>query len=231
MNEAILPSVELVTGPAPRLSIIWLHGLGADGHDFEPIAVELGLPFAARFVFPHAPVRPITINQGLPMRAWFNVATLDRAGFEDVDGIRASARLVTALVDRERASGFEAERIVLAGFSQGAALALHAGLRYPDRLAGILALSGFLVMADTLASERHAANAATPIFLAHGVDDPIVALRLAEISLTRLLRLGYSPEWHTYPMGHAVCGPEIGDIARWLAAQAAGTAVNSSRSS
>jgi phospholipase/carboxylesterase len=220
MSTTLLPCVELTTGPAPELTIVWLHGLGADGHDFEPIVAELGLPFSARFVFPHAPVRPITINQGLPMRAWFDILTFERGGREDLDAIRDSARRVTALIERERTSGFSASQIVLAGFSQGAALALHLGLRLPERLAGIIALSGFLAVPQLLASEQQVANARTPIFMAHGVVDPIVELAFAESSLATLRGLGHTPEWHTYPMAHAVCADEIDDIARWLSARA-----------
>lgn len=221
VTEPLLPCVEVTTGPAPELAIVWLHGLGADGHDFEPIVAQLGLPFAARFVFPHAPVRPITINQGLPMRAWFDILTLAGGGREDVAAIRDSARRVAALIERERARGFAPGQIVAAGFSQGGALALHVGLRYPCRLAGILALSAFLVMPESLAAEGHAADAAAPIFMAHGSDDPIIGLPLAERALAELRRHGYAPEWHTYAMGHAVCGAEIADIARWLTARAA----------
>lgn len=220
MSEPPLPCVELATGPDPELAIIWLHGLGADGHDFAPIVAQLHLPFAARFVFPHAPVRPITINQGLPMRAWFDIRSFDRRGPEDITSLRESARQVNALIERERSSGFDAQQIVVAGFSQGGALALHTGLRYPQMLAGILVLSGFLVAPATLAAERHAANATTPIFMAHGSDDPIIGLEFAQSSLAALRHLGYAPEWRTYRMAHAVCGEEIVDIARWLTARA-----------
>ena len=221
MSEALLPCVELTTGAAPELAIVWLHGLGADGHDFEPIVPELGLPFTARFVFPHAPVRPITINQRIPMRAWFDILTFERGGSEDVAAIRSSARSVTALIERERANGFEPEQIVLAGFSQGGALALHTGLRYAERLGGILVLSAFLVLAGTLERERAAANVDVPIFMAHGLADPVIEIGFAEASRDALVELGYAPDWHTYPMGHAVCGPEIVEISRWLAARAA----------
>jgi phospholipase/carboxylesterase len=221
MSAPLLPCVELATGPAPALAIVWLHGLGADGHDFEPIVGELTLPFAARFVFPHAPIRPISINQGLPMRAWFDILSFERGGPEDIAAIRDSAERVSALIERERASGFAPSQIVLAGFSQGAALALHLGLRYPERLAGIAALSGFLAVPELLAVERHAANATTPIFMAHGVGDPIIDLAFAEHSLTALQRLGYTPEWHTYAMAHGLCGQEIADISHWLTARTA----------
>ena len=219
MRSPLLPCVEIETGLSPELVVIWLHGLGADGHDFEPIVPELELPFAARFVFPHAPRRPITINQRLPMRAWFDILTIERGGPEDVAAIRDSALAVEALIERERAAGFSARQIVLAGFSQGGALALHTGIRFEETLAGILALSAFVVMPQTLAAERHTANAATPIFMAHGLEDPIIEIGFAESSLEVLRAHGYTPEWHTYTMAHAVCAAEIEDVSAWLAAR------------
>ena len=198
--------------------MIWLHGLGADGHDFEPIVPELGLRFPVRFVFPHAPVRAVTINGGMAMRAWYDIFSFDRHAEEDAAGIRASAAAVTELVDREIARGVASERIVLAGFSQGGAIALHAGLREPRPLAGVLALSTYLPLATTLASERSAANARIPIFMAHGTDDPVLPFAMAEASRRALESLGYAVDWHAYPMAHSVCLEEIGAIGAWLAA-------------
>ncbi len=214
----MLDCIEMTTGEAPSLAVIWLHGLGAEGHDFEPIVPELNLRFAARFVFPHAPVRPVTINGGMPMRAWYDILGFDRSAREDAAGIRASAAAVTELVDREIARGIPAERIVLAGFSQGGAIALHTALREPRALAGVLALSTYLPLAATLASERHLANAGLPIFMAHGTQDPVLPLKLGEFSRRALESLGYSVEWRTYPMPHSVCMEEIRAIAAWLTA-------------
>jgi phospholipase/carboxylesterase len=198
------------------MSVIWLHGLGADGHDFEPIVEELGLGFGARFVFPHAPLRPVTINGGLPMRAWFDILALDRSASWDEEGIRASARSVYGLIEREIGRGMPSRRVVLAGFSQGGAIALHVGLRAPHRLGGVMALSSFLPLADTLSQERSLANVSTPILMAHGDADPVVAVDLADWSRRRLEADGYAVDWRVYPMPHAVCAPEIGDIASWL---------------
>lgn len=209
-------------GEPPRLSIVWLHGLGADGHDFEPVVPELGLGFGARFIFPHAPVRPVTINGGMPMRAWFDILSFDRAAEWDEAGIRGSAAEVDALIDREIERGMPARRIVLAGFSQGGAIALHAGLRSRHRLAGLMALSSFLPMADRLAPEKGRANAATPILMAHGDADPVIGLDMAEESRRALEAEGYAVDWHVYPMPHAVCAEEIRDIAAWLERIAAG---------
>jgi phospholipase/carboxylesterase len=216
MSEAGLQCIEVDTGPAPRLSIVWLHGLGADGHDFAPIVPELRLPFAARFVFPHAPVRPITINGGMPMRAWFDIVTLQRGGAEDAAAIEISASAVAQLLDAECARGFEPQNIVLAGFSQGGALALHLGLRYPRRLAGIAALSGFVPLADRLAREANPAYRDLPIFMAHGTQDNVIEPPFAELGRDQLIRAGFTPSWHSYAMGHAVCAQEIQDVSQWL---------------
>ncbi|HEU4617881.1 MAG TPA: alpha/beta fold hydrolase [Gammaproteobacteria bacterium] len=216
MNTTVLPCVERTVGGEPRFSVIWLHGLGADGHDFEPIVDELGLDGGYRFVFPHAPVRPVTLNGGLPMRAWFDVFSLDRNLREDEAGIRESARAIGALIDAEVLRGVPARRIVLAGFSQGGAMALHVALRETRALAGVLALSCFLPLASALHREKQAANAALPIFMAHGVADPVVPIRFAEASKAVLEAEGYRVEWKTYPMGHSVCAVEIADIAAWL---------------
>jgi phospholipase/carboxylesterase len=203
---------------AARTSVILLHGLGADGHDFESIIAELRLPdsLATRFVFPHAPVRPLTLNGGYRMRAWFDLFGLDRFSREDEAGIRQSAALAHRLIRREGERGIAADRIVLAGFSQGGAVALFAGLRYPERLAGILALSTYLPMAATLAAEAHPANAAVSIFMAHGTLDPVVALGLGEQSKDVLVAQGLPVDWRTYRMPHSVSAEEIADIRSWL---------------
>ena len=214
MSE-LLAAIEIETAPAPKAAIIWLHGLGADGHDFEPIVPELGLPesTAVRFIFPHAPVRPVAINGGARMRAWYDV-TLD--GQQDAGGIRASQAHVEALIARERRRGITAGAIVLAGFSQGGAMALQTGLRYPERLAGILALSAYLPLPDTLVQEASATNRDLPIFMAHGTQDPVIPLSWAKRSRDFLVGLGYAVEWHEYLMPHSVCAEEIADIGRWL---------------
>jgi len=213
----MLDAIEITTGPKPRLAVLWLHGLGADGHDFEPIVPELGLGVPVRFVFPHAPVRRVTINGGMAMRAWYDILGFDRRAREDAAGIRASAAAVTELVDREIERGMSSDRIVLAGFSQGGAIALHTALREPRPLAGVLALSTYLPLAATLASERSAANARLPLFMAHGTDDGVLPLQLAETSRAALEALGYAVEWHAYPMAHSVCLEEVGAIGAWLA--------------
>jgi phospholipase/carboxylesterase len=212
----LLPAVEIVTGPSPQLAVIWLHGLGADGHDFEPIVPELHLPFAARFVFPHAPVRPITVNGGMEMRGWYDILGFGMNMRQDAAGIRESAAAVSRLIDREIERGVDASRVILAGFSQGGAIALHTALREPRTLGGVLALSTYLPLGDTLPAERSASNAATPIFMAHGSADPLLPLALGEGSRRALEALGYAVDWHVYPMPHSVCVEEIRDIAAWL---------------
>ena len=214
----MLESIEITTGDAPELAVLWLHGLGADGHDFEPIVPELGLRLPVRFVFPHAPVRPVTINGRMPMRAWYDILGFERGAQEDAAGIRASAAAVTTLIDRELERGMASERIVLAGFSQGGAVALHTALREPRPLAGVLALSTYLPLAATLAAERHPANVRTPIFMAHGTADGVLPLALAESSRRALEALGYTVAWHVYPMAHSVCLEEVSAIGAWLAA-------------
>jgi phospholipase/carboxylesterase len=215
-----LEYIERVWRSNPRLSIVWLHGLGADGRDFEPIVDELGLEFGARFIFPHAPVRPVTLNGGVRMRAWFDLVGLHPGFGWDRAGIDASTAAVMDLVEREVERGMPAERIVLAGFSQGGALALHAGLRAPQRLAGILAMSAFLPLAETLSRETSPANAATPIMMAHGDSDAVVSPHWAESSARFLVAGGYRVDWRVYAMAHAVCAAEIADIAAWLADRA-----------
>ena len=214
----MLTAVEIETGPAPSLGVIWLHGLGADGHDFEPIVPELKLRFAVRFVFPHAPVRPVTINGGMAMRAWYDILGFDRSAREDDAGIRAGATAVTELIDRELERGLRADRVVLAGFSQGGAIALHAALREPRVLGGVIALSTYLPLAGTLAAERSAANERLPIFMAHGTADNVLPLTLGESSRRTLEAQGYAVDWHAYPMAHSVCLEEVSAIGAWLAA-------------
>lgn len=218
MSE-LLSTVEVETGHAPAASIIWLHGLGADGHDFEPIVPQLAsaIPRPARFVLPHAPMRPVTINGGMVMRAWFDIFGIDRQIRQDEAGIRASAASATDLIRRENERGIPAERIVLAGFSQGGAIALHAGLRHPERLAGIMGLSTALPVTHSVASEAAECNARTPVLLAHGTLDPVLPFALGAASRDALLALGYDVTWHEYVMPHAVSPEEIADISRWLA--------------
>jgi phospholipase/carboxylesterase len=211
-------TVEVEPRSGAEACVILLHGLGADGHDFESLVPELRLPSstAVRWVFPHAPVRPVTINGGARMRAWYDIAGLDRRAPQDEAGIRASAEAVRALLARERERGIASDRIVLAGFSQGGAIALFAGLREPARLAGILALSTYLPLADRLGAEAHPANAAVPILMAHGTHDSMVPLALAEGSRTLLLERGYDLDFRTYPMPHSLCAEEVADIREWL---------------
>jgi len=220
---APLETIELETGPRPAASVIWLHGLGADGHDFEPIVPELDLPPtpAVRFVFPHAPTMPVAINGGMVMRAWYDVYGLDGARREDEAGIRASQARVEALLAREKARGVSAARIVLAGFSQGGAVALQTGLRHAERLAGVLALSTYLPLAATLPAEASVANRDVPIFMAHGIHDPVIPIDRAIRSRDRLTEIGYAVEWREYPMPHSVCGEEIADVSVWLRARLA----------
>ena len=216
-----LPTVEHETAAHPRYSILWLHGLGADGNDFAPIVPELVDPAwpALRFVFPHAPVRPVTINNGMSMRAWYDIIGFDAHARQDEAGIRASIAATEALIAREHERGVPSERIFLAGFSQGGAIALAAGLRHASRLAGIVALSTYLPIADTLAAERSAANADVGIFQAHGSFDPVVVPLRGSASRDLLQGLGYRVDWHSYPMAHAVCAEEIADLRRWLGAR------------
>jgi phospholipase/carboxylesterase len=218
MSEALLETVEAGAREHARASVIWLHGLGADGYDFQPIVPELRLPADAsvRFVFPHAPVRPVTLNGGMHMRAWYDLYGLGEGFPQDVDGLRQSAGQVRALVRRETERGVDARRIVLAGFSQGGAVALYAGLRHPEPLAGIMGLSTYLPDHRSLADEGSDANAETPIFLAHGSRDPVLPFDLGDRSRGLLEDAGYPVEWHAYAMEHQVCLEEIGDVAAWL---------------
>jgi phospholipase/carboxylesterase len=211
-------ALEIVTGDAPDSAVIWLHGLGADGHDFAPIVPELGLPPSAkvRFIFPHAPMLPVTINGGFVMPAWYDVKSLDLSQEEDAAGIHNSQRLMETLIRRELERGLASTRIVLAGFSQGGAIALHTGLRYDVPLAGVLALSTYLPLPDTIMAEASPANAALPVFMAHGSADSVIPLAHAAASRDLLKQEGYAVEWHEYPMAHSVCAEEISDIGTWL---------------
>jgi phospholipase/carboxylesterase len=221
MTDKLLDAIQLETGTAPQASVIWMHGLGADGNDFVPIVHELDLQGTPdiRFVFPHAPMRPVSINNGYVMRAWYDVKWGDLEGHSkqpDESGVRASEKLIAQLVERECARGIAAERIVLAGFSQGGAMALQTGLRFPRKLAGIMALSCYLPLAETFAAEARPENRKTPIFMAHGVQDGVIALEMATTSRDILRQHGYDVEWHDYPMAHSVCLEEIADIGTWL---------------
>jgi len=213
-----LPCIETSSGPIPTASVIWLHGLGASGDDFAAIVPELDLTACPpiRFVFPHAPSIPVTINGGYVMPAWYDILATPGERREDEAGIRRSALAIEALIARELARGVRADRIILAGFSQGCAMVLHTGLRHPQRLAGILALSGYLPLATALAVERSAANQDTPIFMAHGVSDPMIVLSRAEASRDLLQGMGYAVQWHDYPMPHSVHPAEIEDIGHFL---------------
>jgi phospholipase/carboxylesterase len=214
----MLETIDVQTAPSPDAAVIWLHGLGADGHDFEPIVPELVRPgeHAWRFVFPHAPVRPVTINNGMRMRAWYDLKGLDRNAEQDVAGFRDTEALVGELIARERERGIRAERIVLGGFSQGGAVSLYVAPRFMEKLAGVLALSCYLPCEASFAAERRPANDATPIFMAHGRADGVLPMSLGVRSRDHLQALGYRVEWHDYPMAHAVCPPEIAAIREFL---------------
>jgi phospholipase/carboxylesterase len=217
----LLETIEVETGKSPAASVIWLHGLGADGNDFVPIVNELDLEGAPaiRFVFPHAPVRPVTINNGMMMRAWYDVLMGDLEGKSrraDERGVRESQALVDALIGREAGRGIATEKIVLAGFSQGGAVTLQTGLRYPKRLAGMMALSTYLPLAESLPQEAAPANRQTPIFMAHGLYDGVIPLAMGAGSMTLLTGMGHPVEWRQYGMQHSVCPQEIQDIGAWL---------------
>jgi phospholipase/carboxylesterase len=218
MHESLLSCVEIEPAASAKAAVIWLHGLGADGHDFEPIVPHLQVDPAlgVRFVFPHAPRRPVTINMGMVMPAWYDVRDLELRRDIDEVGVRESAAQIEALIQRERERGIAADRILLAGFSQGGAIALHAGLRHAHRLAGVVALSTYLVCGDSLPDEASATNREVPMFQAHGSRDPMVLPQFGEQTRDRLIELGYSVEWHAYPMGHEVHPDEIRDLGRWI---------------
>lgn len=212
-----LETIEVETGSKPSAAVIWLHGLGADAHDFEPVVPELRLPASlpVRFVFPNAPQRPVTINMGMRMRAWYDIFQLG-GGSEDEAGIRDSQRQLEKLIEREKTRGIPARRIVLAGFSQGGAIVLQTGLRHAERLAGLMALSTYLPLHDMLGNERQAINNDLPVFMAHGTFDPMIPIVRASMSRDALLALGYPVQWRDYPMPHSVCPEEIADIAAFL---------------
>ena len=216
----LLPAIELETGSHPTHAILWMHGLGADGNDFVPVVDELAMPSSLhiRFVFPHAPMRPVSINGGSVMRAWhdYDLAGSTSSFRENMASLCDSQRSIDALIVRESQRGIKPEKIVLAGFSQGGALALQTGLRYPEKLAGIMALSCYLPASQTLAAEAHQTNSGIPIFMAHGSIDNIIPMTLALTSKRQLLESGHAVEWHEYPMAHAVCKEEIADIGEWL---------------
>ncbi|MDP2805701.1 MAG: dienelactone hydrolase family protein [Gallionellaceae bacterium] len=212
----ILPHITLDTAQSPLHSIIWLHGLGADGNDFVPIAEEINLPVAVRYIFPHAPEQAVTINGGYIMRSWYDIVATDIGSKQDAIGVRASQAEIEKLIAQERARGIEAKNIFLAGFSQGGAIALHTGLRHQEQLGGILALSSYLPLAETLATEASDACTKTPIFMAHGRDDTIVPYALGKLSEAALQKQNYAIDWHEYDMPHSVCAKEVRDIEAWL---------------
>ena len=214
----MLPAVEIETAHPPTASIIWLHGLGADGHDFEPIVPDLGLPdqLAVRFVFPHAPGIPVSINGGYIMPAWYDIRHTDLGIEHDDQGIARSARRIRLLIEQEQMRGIAANRIILAGFSQGGAMALHVGLTHRERLAGIITLSAYLLQRDQLAATRSRESQDVPIFMAHGVNDPVVPFALGEQARHTLGEWGYDVAWHAYPMAHHVCADEIQAVGRWI---------------
>ena len=217
----LLDTIEIETAPNPRASVIWMHGLGADGNDFAPMVPELGLREAPgiRFIFPHAPMMPVTLNNGYVMRAWYDVTAGDLEGRQrqaDENGVRASQAAIGNLIAHENQRGIAARDIVIAGFSQGGAIALQTGLRHRERLAGVMALSAYLPLAETLPAEAAAQNNDVPIFYAHGTDDTVIPFVMATASRDRLGALGYPVEWHQYPMQHSVCLEEIADIGKWL---------------
>jgi phospholipase/carboxylesterase len=210
-------TVEVQTGPSPTGSVIWLHGLGADGHDFEPVVPELHLPedLELRFVFPHAPMRPVTINGGMEMRAWYDIVSLDTEGRADESGIRESSAILAKLIEAEQQRGIDVSRIVIAGFSQGGAIAIQTVLAWKEKLAGLMALSTYLPLPKMIESE-HVGDTSLPVFMGHGSFDPMVTLQMGQHARDQLQTLGYSVDWHEYPMAHGVCPQEITDISAWL---------------
>ena len=214
----LLENIEIETAPNPTVAIIWMHGLGADGNDFVPLVRELdlaGLP-GIRFVFPHAETMPVTVNGGYVMRAWYDIVHSDLGRREDEGGLRRSQLQVEALIDREKARGIKADRIILAGFSQGCAMALQTGLRHPEKLAGLMCLSGYVPLSATVPSERSEASIDTPIFMVHGRADGVIPIARAEQSRDLLKSIGYQVEWHDYPMQHSLCQEEVAHIGAWL---------------
>jgi len=219
---AILPHITLETGKRPTFSIIWLHGLGADGQDFVPVADELDLPVAVRYIFPHAPKRPVTVNGGFVMRAWYDISGNDIDARQDEAGIRATQADIEALIAQEVARGIAPQHIFLAGFSQGGAIALHTALRQSEPLAGVLALSTYLPLGATVSAEATPDSRLTPIFMAHGRSDPVVPYELGMASRNEMLALGYRVEWHDYDMQHSVSEMELRDIEAWLKSRVEG---------
>ncbi len=216
----LLDYIEINTAGSPEYSVIWMHGLGADGHDFEPIVPHLGLSpgSAVRFIFPHALMRPITINGGAVMRAWYDIIEISTTKGQDEAGIRHSAGQIRTLIKHEIERGIPASKIILAGFSQGGAMALYVGVRYPEKLAGIMVLSAYLMYPDRLQSEHSEANAATPVFLSHGTQDPVIPIALGEAARVALQAGKWPVEWHSYPIPHSVSQAEITDIGHWMQA-------------
>ena len=216
MTLALPDCVEVISGENPVGSVIWLHGLGADGHDFEPIVPELRLPadLPLRFVFPHAPTRPVTINGGMVMRAWYDIVTLDSEGRADADGVRESTAILEGLIAREMERGIPADKIVIAGFSMGGAIAINTALNTPHALAGLMALSTYLPLPNEV--DGSSGSRDLPVFMAHGSFDPMLPMQWGRLSANKLEETGFSVEWHEYPMAHAVCPQEIADIREWL---------------
>ena len=212
----VLSNITFDSGESPQHSIIWLHGLGADGGDFVPVAEEMSLPVAVRYIFPHAPKQPVTINGGFVMRAWYDIAAAEIHAQQDAAGIRASQAEIEKLIAQEKQRGIAANNIFLAGFSQGGAIVLQTGLRHAEKLGGILALSTYLPLEETLVDEASEAAKGVPIFMAHGRNDPIVPYSLGKSSADKLTGLGYHLNWHEYAMPHSVCIAEVGDIGAWL---------------
>lgn len=219
MSEPLLETIEVETGARPTASIVWLHGVGADGHQFEPLVGQLTRAASPplRFVFPHAPIRSITLCNGVPMRGWYDLRNIDRQIGQDEEAIRASHAAISALLQRECERGIPSERLVLGGFSQGAAMSLYVGLRFPKALAAVVALSGYRLIASTVQAERQEANRKTPFFLGHGTADPVVSLEEGELARDLLREAGYAVEWRVYPVGHEVPGEEVAAIADFLA--------------
>lgn len=217
MSHPLLDYVKQETGADPRYTIIWLHGLGADGHDFSPLVPQFKLPSACRFIFPHAPMRPITCNQGYIMPAWYDILHFDKIQKEvDLHGVEQSCKAIRTLITQEKALGIPAKNIILAGFSQGGAIAYMAGLTYPETLGGIIALSTYIPDIDTLNAQYNTANQTTPLFIGHGIADPVVGFELAEKAYQTIKGYGNPCQFQSYPMQHSVCGEEIADISAWL---------------
>lgn len=220
MSDTLLPFVEKNTGENPAACVIWMHGLGDSGHGFAPIVPELKLPASlpVKFLFPHAPERPVTINGGMRMRAWYDIKTMDFNHRADAQGVMESADMVQELVEAQHAAGFAYDKIVLAGFSQGGVIALHLATRFGEKLAGVMALSTYMSAPGSLAEEASPANKSTPIMMAHGTHDNVVPVQLGKMAFDALTENGYQPTWSTYPMEHSVCMEEVNDISAWLQA-------------